>query len=254
MRILSEVHDYYDVVQAQGQDLTMVWVRKPEEVALERGPADRWGRRASNWPFPVYPYHRRYRREKNGPASTSWYMVGFCGKIYPVFKFETKYEAGEKPVICFNLQQIDEYVEANFKRASIDEYKLKIPKRKRYWWKHTARMKYWPSDLMRDEFEAFFARCEEKKAAYEKMFLEKRSPVFIADDNDPQRCTITYNAVLKELEFYRVFDPFTAFQEIAMYFGSMAVPLNPIPPISDRDLSEAKGFNKFSFRKDKSKP
>lgn len=253
MRILSEVHDYYDVVQAQGQDLKMVWVRKPETVALERGSPDHWGRRASNWPFPVYFYQERFRRSKIGPTSTSWYIVGFCGKIYPVFKFQTKYEVGVKPVICFNLQQIDEYVESNFKEAAFYEYKLKIPKRKTHWWKYRGRMKHWPSDLLRDKFEEFFVRCEEEKIVYEKMFLDKRCPVFIADSNDPLRCTITYNAVLKDLEFFRMFDPFTAFQEIAMYFGNMAVPLNPIPSISDRNLSEAKGFDKFSFRKEKSK-
>jgi hypothetical protein len=32
MRIISDFHDYYDAVQATGQDQTLVCLRKPEEV------------------------------------------------------------------------------------------------------------------------------------------------------------------------------------------------------------------------------
>ena len=49
----------------------------------------------------------------------------------------------------------------------------------------------------------------------------------------------------------RIKDPYTAYQELSMYLGNMAFPNKPIPTISDEVMAEIKGFNKFSFRKDK---
>jgi hypothetical protein len=54
------------------------------------------------------------------------------------------------------------------------------------------------------------------------------------------------------LEFYRVFDPYQAYQEVAMWLSNQAVPIKPIPEMSDEIKAESKGFNKFSFRKDPS--
>ena len=57
------------------------------------------------------------------------------------------------------------------------------------------------------------------------------------------------------LDFWgTVVDPYTAFQEIAMFLGGMAMPLKPIPHLSDEIIAASKGFDKYSFRKDKSKP
>ena len=53
--------------------------------------------------------------------------------------------------------------------------------------------------------------------------------------------------------FYRVFDTYTAAQEVEMYVGSKASPEKTIPAIADKVMASAKGFDKYSFRKDKSK-
>lgn len=62
---------------------------------------------------------------------------------------------------------------------------------------------------------------------------------------------IEWNACLKDVDFFRVFDPFTAFQELSMYYGGVLVhPNRPIPDVSDEDMVEVKGFDKkWSFRK-----
>jgi len=59
---------------------------------------------------------------------------------------------------------------------------------------------------------------------------------------------IVYNECLKDLEFFKLIDTFTAFQELQMYFGAMAQPNKPIPHISDKDMVSIKGFDKWSFR------
>lgn len=66
--------------------------------------------------------------------------------------------------------------------------------------------------------------------------------------------TIVFNDKLEPLEFYRVIDPYTAFQEIDMYIGNILVGVNDsVPAVSDKDMIEAKGFDNKSFRKDPSK-
>jgi hypothetical protein len=65
---------------------------------------------------------------------------------------------------------------------------------------------------------------------------------------------MAWNACLKDLEFFRIVDPYTAFQEIAMFLGGLAVPLKPIPHVDDKTMVEAKGFDKkWSFRKEPQK-
>ncbi len=60
---------------------------------------------------------------------------------------------------------------------------------------------------------------------------------------------IVYNACLKELDFFKVIDTYTAFQELQMFMGGMARPNKPIPHVSDKNMVSIKGFDEWSFRK-----
>ena len=50
--------------------------------------------------------------------------------------------------------------------------------------------------------------------------------------------------------FMKTVEPFTAFQEIAMFIGSMLAPEDHAPRTvgGDRVIAEQKGFDKWSFR------
>jgi hypothetical protein len=66
--------------------------------------------------------------------------------------------------------------------------------------------------------------------------------------------TATANGGLQQFQFFKVFDAFTAYQEIDMFVSgtlpqSIAMPIN----ISDKDRIQQHGFDKFSFRKPKEK-
>ncbi|MCK5616980.1 hypothetical protein KAR91_84745, partial [Candidatus Pacearchaeota archaeon] len=100
MRIISDFHDYYDCVQAQGQDQSVVWVRKKEDIELE------------NYPFPQcqFPY-RTYGRHRIPRIKVETAIIGFCGKIYPVITLEDdRHHYGENG-ICYTLNEIDEFIE-----------------------------------------------------------------------------------------------------------------------------------------------
>jgi len=64
---------------------------------------------------------------------------------------------------------------------------------------------------------------------------------------------ITLNPVLKDVDFYRRMDTYTAYQELLMYLSNKAYPEKVSPVLSDVLKAETHGVNKYSFRKDPTK-
>ncbi len=240
MRIVSEFHDYYDSVQATGQDQTVVYLRTRKEVKLDH----------NRFPFPVFegtPWHFGYRR--NGVPVVQ-FVVGFCGKVYPILRLSHQRQSEPSPTsaLCFSLSEVDAFIEHDFKQREVESYRSK-PRRWRF-------ADNWPMEQRRENFEDFFDAYATKQSAFGQMFVDNRCPIFVAstrwDISNPKsrrEYKIVYNECLKELEFFRVFDTFTAYQELQMYFGALAQPNKPIPGMSDKDMVSIKGFDKWSFRK-----
>lgn len=63
---------------------------------------------------------------------------------------------------------------------------------------------------------------------------------------------IILNPVLKEIEFYKKIDSFTAFQELSMFISGIMGGKSPcMIEISNDDKIAKHGFDKYSFRKEK---
>ncbi len=231
MRIISDFHDYYDAVQAVGQDQTLIYHRKREETTV------------SEYPLPVL----RLSFPQNAPAiEIQQHIVGFCGKIYPVMALT--HTASRKSAICHDLGEVDSFLEGTCRKREMEAYRAEANP---YW--HRRR---WLDDSLhsfRSKFEKHFTECTKKKDAFVAMFIEKQCPVWIGTVLDMWRRgangKIVYNGSLKELEFFRLFDTFRAFQEIAMFLGGLAVPLKEIPEVPDKIMVGVKGFDEWSFRK-----
>ena len=205
----------------QGQDQTLIYMRKQEKVEYKKG----------KYPFDIRTDEKIRWGSKDFSFHT--YIVGFCGNIYPVVKIHKhNHWEGSVEEICFDQERVDAFIETNFKKKQFEAYKSKNHNRH---WVHWQRQ---------DKFKKFFKWCEENKNKFGHMFQEKRCPIFVAS-----RPKITWNGCLKDLQFVRKFDPFTAFQEISMYLGAIAVPQKPLPKIPDKIMIGAKGFDKWSFRK-----
>jgi hypothetical protein len=231
MRIISDFRDYYDAVQATGQDQTLIYTRKREEIKLP------------DYVFPAIIHPGYFSHQFT--LHLEQHIVGFCGKVYPVLELAP--DSSSKPTICQSLDEVDRFVEQHFRKAAVEEYVTK-PAKRRWWWH------YWPRHIRRDAFEKYFTSCADKKNSFAGIFLEKACPIFVATRNQYRwgvvtGGTIAYNACLKKLEFFRLFDTFTAFQEIAMFLGGLAVPLKDIPKVPDKIMVGIKGFDKWSFRK-----
>jgi hypothetical protein len=226
MRIISDFRDYYDTAMGYGVDYDTIWLRKPK--ALKRGPGP--------------GSHKSYSYRQTLELEYLTHTIGFCGKIYGCVVLKKPGLAGhggeigrDKTKICYTVEEIDEFVEKNYKKKQIEYYYGKAPA----WGWRNYRLNM---PTTRWAFVEFWKRIAEVHDKKEKFFLDNNSPVFV--DN-------VINAKLKDLEFYRVLDPYTAFQEIQMFFGKLRSPEKPIPKISDSDMLEAKGFDpKWSFRKE----
>ena len=61
--------------------------------------------------------------------------------------------------------------------------------------------------------------------------------------------------VLKDLHFYNVKDSYQTYQDIEMFLANDLANVNqkPVPVGNDKVLASSKGYNKYSFRKDKTK-
>jgi hypothetical protein len=233
MRIISDFHDYYDVVQRDGQDPSVVWIRKRIKITPNINP------------FPTSRKYSQYFLKYGGPHRIDQYIIGFCGKIYPLIKLSLLRVYPEVTSFCYNIQEVDGFVDEHCKNSERDAYYRTRGIGK--WWRRKSKGS-------RNFYEAFFETCEKKQDDFENLFINNRSPVFVGQQRY-RHYEITFNDCLKPFEFYRVFDVYTAFQEISMYYGGVIGGVREcVPDVDDKTLAEAKGFDKWSFRKLPTKP
>lgn len=228
MRIIADrdKRDYYDCVQSCAQDRTTLYLRHEEEIYLERG----------QWPFPSLCYYTL-------PHLSDMYIIGFCGKIYPLIQMSAKGEDGETiPVFCYSMDELDAFLKTAMKS---DEWEYYLDKRKKTRW---SGWRTWGSLSKQRNFASFFENCKRDQDKHREMFMDKQCPVFVARESF-NWSTITWNALLQPLGFVKIFDPYIAFQEVEMFMNNMAVPQMPMPELSDVTKAESKGFNKWSFRR-----
>jgi hypothetical protein len=234
MRIISHIHDYYDSVMRMDEDRELIYLRREKYVdkAAYRFPicggADVVASRIeSKW------------------MHVEDYTLGFCGKIYGVLKLVKKHRINspnEVVAFCYNIDEADAFIKTHFKEEQVEIY---LGKHDNWSWRRIQSK--WTYHHNRKMFVKFFSDIEEKKNKYEKLFLDNEAPIFVAKHGGAHG--VTWNAMLKPFEFYRIMEPYTAYQEISMYLGGLAAPQKKMPDISDEDMRDIKGFDKWSFRK-----
>ena len=158
-----------------------------------------------------------------------------------------------------NLHHVcTEFFKENFKDEEYEYFKSSK-------WNYSWRNRWWHA-LRYSVFEKWFTEIDKIKDNYEDLFTENHSPIFVAtsttvtkydylshEHGKPEKSKMVWNASLKEFEFFKVFEPYSAFQEITMFLGSLASPEKEIPEMTDDVKIGQKGFNEWSFRKPPSK-
>lgn len=249
MKIISKFHDYYDIGASMGVDETIVYVRNLERIDRPNAdlPVDRRGfvgnRRVS---LIEHLLGKKIRGRMRDAFGGSFSVVGYCGKLYPVYVCNYRDSSNIHETTKFHYEPSMEMVK---------DYKKSLG--------HGIRSSgATETEILRsiqDRMSGFPKESPE-------IFHELKVPVFIIPDHgsllhrklegsyiygtDELHDQIYVNPSLKDVDFYKVADSFTAFQEISMFITGV-LGVNQIPPvtISDTDMRDAKGFDDMSFKK-----
>lgn len=238
MYVISKHRDYYDgVVGTMGIDKTVVFERKTTMIEnVEKFPKPFARRNFRDWMdrnsfHEISYYEIDEKNNKNKYVSNYPFIVGFCGKLYIGWKF---------------LRKNPDYIKVTDKQKYLIDFIYDIDEVKKY-----LKNKNWSSNL-NDVINNILSYNPIN------IFREINAPYFIFDHNinaaekskrrNDERFII--NPILKDYEFYKVFDTFTAFQEIQMFLsGVLGSKEKNIVEIDDKYKIKQHGFNKWSFRK-----
>lgn len=222
MRIQSKFKDYYDGVQRISQDYDLVYLRYPKVVDVDKR----------------LVFSRRGAKE---------IVVGFCGKLY--YALGLKAGLYDKYTWCWNKDQVDKFIRDKEDKEYREFYFTKGYIRTRWYW-----------NFMNQGQVKHYFDCANKPESRDRdeLFHEHSVPIFVGEVVELEKrkwvTRLTLNARLEPYGFAKIFDPYTAYQELRMWVANMAAPREHIPEVSDADMLEAKGFDpKWSFRKEPGK-
>ena len=236
MYIISKNKDYYDgVVGSVGMDKTIVYERTTDEIIENHKMPDEFNGKKYSWdktsPFlsvcgvDVDKKNKKY-------SDVHGFIVGFCGKLYLGWKFDYKikvwnneyheYREDIKTDFIYGYENAKKYLKANYWRSNLGDDVKYV-------------MNYDPINL----------------------FRKNKTPIFIydGDKRSPRNSSVfIINPILKEYEFYKVMDSFTAFTELQMFIGGvLGIGEKEIVEIDDKYKIPQHGFDKWSFRRMPSK-
>ena len=225
MLINSKFKDYYDNIMSVGIDRDCVYIRKTEKICHDKEI--------------VFHLLNSPSNKLAGYIFTP-FLIGFCGKIYPVVRV-SKIEIAPKKPTHVHLYSLEDYAEY----LSTNNIKIKVDRRS-----------YGRGVDTEEGLKHFFNKDYKK---LEIIFMKYKAPVFsIEHDEDVspnnwgyRPIVLILNPKLKDFDFIRVKDPFTAFQEIFMFkAGVLGNPEKEIITISDKDKAKQHGHDgKYSFKK-----
>lgn len=242
MKIISKYNDYYDSVMRIAYDDHIIYVRKgseePDTVIISnrnyvhhdmnhKDMRDVFNNQyfqsyarssPSIWSTARHIHNAYMKINKKIPIifEVEPFLIGFCGKFFIGYRLKW----GDKIYII--NKKSDKIFESIDKKVVIN---------------------YTP-DIIRGN--------------PDDIFIKYGCPIFLMTFNhsysNPHVGHIYKNPILKNFGFQRIYDPYTAFQEISMYLGSVFVDDNTdMDNVNDFDMSRAKGFDEWSFKKMPSK-
>ena len=231
MRILTKNKDYYDgVAGTMGIDKTIIYDRN---VIKFDDKAE----------FPKQFKAGKFRNKNNflnldmyGIDSEKYldcssFVIGFCGRLYVGWKFFYKGKHEDHYDISYDVDFIKKHIKHKTWSSNLDDDLNYI-------------LNYDSIDLFREFNTPIFIFDNSSNRIYMNIKNEVNwgKPKFIINGN------------LKSYCFYKVFDSFTAFQEIQMFIsGVLGVGENSIIEIEDKYKIKKHGFDKWSFRKEPTK-
>jgi len=236
MYVISKHRDFYDgVAGTTGIDKTIVYTREMIELDENRMPKiftrkkDSWKRNDENHFFNLR-YHRLKKEFAHVCDEHAYFIIGFCGKLYVGWKL---YRVADDI-----LRRVSTQI-----TYDIDHMKTILEENSWYSKNHLDDIDYIQN------FNAV------------QIFRDLNTPVFVYDSDfgrvsfhgnryGNHKSKFLVNPILKDYEFFKVFDTFQAFQEIQMFLGGvLGKNEKEIIQVADKYKIAQHGFDKWSFRK-----
>jgi len=225
MKIISKFKDYYDIALAYGVDDNIVYTRLESESVNSM---------LSGIVSQIF----------NAMPSSSYvdttisrkFIIGFCGKLFP--GLELQYESLQVKLakMCYLEKDIRDF----------ERKVAKLTKSKK-----TSRHKPKRMESLNESFYAY----ESKEVL--QSFFDLSTPLYVIKNVSRMPgqwhlsvCEFTINSKLKNYGFAKVFDSYSAYQEIEMFLGGVLgnKEIDTVG-IDDEHLKLQKGFDKWSFKK-----
>lgn len=237
MLIISDFHDYYDGIMKQGVDKNIVYNRKLKEIELTSD-------KDLKYPFNSTIDYTSYRHHYKLPSylNISMFNIIFCGRIYPGIRFS--FGVGEyNNIYCYNTREVINLIKNNNIDIRNVFNRLNFNRVYRYFKRDKD-----PLNDLKKECDYYFREFGSNK--YMSDLINDRIIVCLFERRD-LKCYHVINPKLMDYQFYRIFDSYSAFQELSMYIGGV-LPKETREPmeISDRDMMAKKGFDERSFKMD----
>ena len=224
MLIISKFHDYYDTaIGVGGIDKTCVFRRMTEEYHCEQEHYDVLKGMLDLEIDHIFRGSDRW--------NISFFTVLFCGRLYRGIKFTS--------VIYSWTSATYKYVDHCF-YAYDKAFMNRFVSKKRY------------IPFLREYFKDNGSEIHKEKMVELEMPIVSYEWMVISARSWPGNGDMVIDPNLAELKFFKVYDPFSAFQEISMFIGNIATKGNDTVKIQDKDQIVKKGFDlSTSFRRPK---
>ncbi len=229
MKLYSDFHDYYDTAVGFGRDENVHYNRYRKEVSVVL---------EAKAEIPSFGYHVKVDKLPQ--------LLGFCGQVFPLVKIKERDE-NNRLVFCHYAFTYEDLFNQLLERKEIrEEISQKL------WWQRIKQTdkeirKTLTKDLLKARAKQFFADWSKQD---DSLFLEHKVPLWLLESGYYSQ-TIILNPKLEMLNFQRIKDSQTAFQEISMYLSNILVEQKETAEIADKYRLEQHGFDaKISFRKE----
>lgn len=255
MRIISKFKDFYDSAQSMGIDKSIVYERKFESIAYKK---------PSNYdsiinslifhPFGSIFFNNKkdYLWNNKSKYSNEVYLIGFCGKLFLAYNF---LDIAEGEIIesktFFSPESIlDYYQKLTIKHKDSNPVCFNLLRERRGTTPPTKRAlsQSFSQNIYKQNFDHWFHHFKTPIFAtlLDTNIRNGSLPVQLRNEE----CYVILNPCLKELEFYKVKDAFTCFQEIQQYISGVLTNTEVNQSsMTDKEKIISYGFDmKYGFR------
>lgn len=249
MRIFSKYHDYYDKALGFGADPNIIYERKEEDITelvkKQIGLKDKLQKIHDD----IFDF-RMNRINSPELQITSKTIVLFCGKIY--FCIGVTYKNEDKSSYHSTTTEFI-YTMLMFRRVITYHSKIKLDVNATsglFDGKKRTLM------TMDKRFKLLFDKQGIESEVAKSLHFELDAPIIVINYDlvyvHTKGFSVHKNKCLKSIEFFKIVNPFGAFQELSMFISGVMGGKSPtMIEVSDKDRISKHGFDKFSFRKEK---